>query len=79
MSLIEQGTTLPRKIFILFHVHLTNKEKTAFSNSNGLYQVKVMPFELSNTPAAIERLKEQVLKGLEWEICLVYPDDIIVM
>lgn len=56
-----------------------DKEKTAFSASNGLWQFKVMPFGLCNAPATFERLMEQVLRGLNWKTCLVYLDDIIVM
>lgn len=56
-----------------------DKEKTAFSVGNGLWQFKVMPFGLCNAPATFERLMEYVLRGLHWKICLLYLDDIIVM
>ena len=55
-----------------------DKEKTAFSTSQGLYQFQVMPFGLTNSPATFERLMENVLRGLQWEECLIYMDDIIV-
>ena len=55
-----------------------DQEKTAFSTSLGLYEFKVMPFGLVNAPASFERLMETVLRGLQWEECLVYMDDIIV-
>ena len=35
-------------------------------------------FGLCNAPATFERLIEAVLRGLPWDICLVYLDDIIV-
>ena len=59
-------------------VHPDDREKTAFVTMQGLYQFKVMPFGLANAPATFERLMERVLAGLQWEICLVYLDDIMV-
>lgn len=55
-----------------------DKEKTAFATSLGLYQFTVMPFGLTNSPSTFERLMEDVLRGLQWEECLLYLDDIIV-
>ena len=55
-----------------------DKEKTAFTTGQGLWQFLVMPFGLSNAPATFERLMEQVPVGLPWTTCLVYLDDIIV-
>ena len=37
-----------------------------------------MPFGLANAPATFSRLMEMVLRGINWERCLVYLDDIIV-
>lgn len=55
-----------------------HKEKTAFSTSLGLFHFKVMPFGLCNSPSTLSRLLEDVLRGLQWEECLLYMDDIIV-
>ena len=55
----------------------SDKEKTAFATSMGLYQFTVMSFGLANAPSTFERLMENVLRGLQWEICLLYMDDII--
>ena len=37
-----------------------------------------MPFGLCNAPATFERHMELVSAGLNWKICLIYLDDIIV-
>jgi hypothetical protein len=56
-----------------------DKHKTEFTTGRGLFQFKVMPFGLCCAPATFERLMEIVLAGLNWDICLVYLDDIIIM
>jgi hypothetical protein len=38
-----------------------------------------MPFGLKGAPAPFERLMETVLAGLQWDICLIYLDDVIVL
>lgn len=38
-----------------------------------------MPFGLCNTPATFQRFIDRILAGLQWETCLVYLDDIIVL
>jgi len=55
-----------------------DKEKTAFSVGNGLWQFRVMPFGLCNAPATFERVMEQVLQEFISKICLVYLDDVII-
>ena len=59
-------------------LHPDDKGKTAFCTQGGLYQFNVMPFGLASAPATFERLMERVLSGLNWKVCLVYLDDIIV-
>ena len=53
-------------------------DKTAFCTTEGLFEFKVMPFGLSNSPVTFQRLMDAVLAGLQWSNCLVYLDDIII-
>ena len=55
-----------------------DKEKTAFTIQEGLFEFNVMPFGLCNTPATFQRLMDLTLAGMLWTECLVYLDDIII-
>lgn len=59
-------------------VDTQDKQKTAFTTRRGLFEFSVMPFGLCNAPGTFERLMETVLRGLQFEMCLIYLDDIIV-
>ena len=59
-------------------MHPESKEKTAFISHAGLYQFNVLSFGLTNAPPQFQRLMSRVLHGLEWKVCLVYMDDIII-
>ena len=52
--------------------------KTAFVTKYGHYEYTTMPFGLTNAPGTFQRLMELTLSGLQWNICLIYIDDIIV-
>ncbi|GBM23206.1 Transposon Ty3-I Gag-Pol polyprotein [Araneus ventricosus] len=56
-----------------------DREKTAFTTGQGLWQFEVIPFGFCYAPATFERLMETVLRGLSSEACLVYLDDIIIV
>ena len=55
-----------------------DREKTAFLTKDGLFQFKVLAFGLCNAPRTFERLMECVLRGLQWEKCILYLDDVLV-
>ncbi len=55
-----------------------NIDKTAFVTCQGLFHFTVMPCGLCNAPAMFEWLMEFILSGLNWKICLIYLDDVIV-
>ena len=52
------------------------KEVSAFATPNGLYQCKVMPFGMKNSPATFQRLVNNVICGLDG--CDAYIDDVII-
>ena len=52
------------------------KEVSAFVTPNGLYQYKVMPFGMKNSPATFQRLINMVIAGLD--DCDAYIDDAII-
>ena len=52
--------------------------KTAFSTKYGLFDFTTMPFGLMTAPATYQQLMELALSGLQWSLCLVYLDDVIV-
>ncbi len=54
-----------------------DREKSACVPPQGrLYEFMVMPFGLSGAPSTFQRIA--TLAGLQWEICLIYLDDVIV-
>ena len=54
-------------------------DKTTFITRKGAFKFKVLPFGLCNAPAVFQRLMNLVMRGLTWEACLVFLDDIVVM
>ena len=57
-----------------------DREKTSFAVPGiGTFMFKVMCFGLKNAPSSFSRLMEVVLRQLQFDKCLVYLDDIIVL
>ena len=58
-------------------VAVADVPKTAFVTYRGLFEFTALPFGLTNAPATFQRLMKRVLRGLTFEHCLVYLDDIL--
>jgi hypothetical protein len=54
------------------------RSKTAFTTPDGLWEFTRLPQGLKNSPSVFQRLMNQTLGSLRWDICLAYLDDIIV-
>ena len=55
-----------------------DQEKTAFSTPDGHWHFNRLPQGLKNSPAVFQRLMNQTLGSLRWDISLAYLDDVIV-
>ena len=54
-----------------------DKPKTAFVTRDGLFEYQTMPFGLCNGTSSFQHCMELVLRGLQWDILLIYLDDVI--
>jgi hypothetical protein len=63
----------------LHDLHTDDEQKTAFSTGQMLWQFTIMPFGLCNAPATSERLMETALRGLTYDSCFVYLNDVVVI
>ena len=59
-------------------LHPDDKQKTAFSTPEELFEFNVMLFGLCNAPATFQHIMDSVLAGLQWSSCLVYVDDVVI-
>ena len=59
-------------------VHPKDRHKTAFVTRRGSYQFRVLPFGLCNSPSTFSRMMSIVMVEFNFEICLIYLDDVIV-
>ncbi|KAE8990705.1 hypothetical protein PR001_g21420 [Phytophthora rubi] len=55
-----------------------DRDKTGFVTRRGLFRFVRMPFGLANAPGTFQRMMDAVLRGLTWQSCLVYLDDVII-
>jgi len=53
-------------------------DKTSFVVRSGTYRFRRVPFGLCNAGATFQRVMDLALRGLNFDMCLVYLDDIIV-
>lgn len=63
-----------------YQVEMSSEDipKTAFNVEHGHFEFLRMPMGLKNSPSTFQRVMDNVLRGLQNVICLVYLDDIIV-
>ena len=64
------------KGFFQIPLHPECRQYTAFATPRGLYQYKVLPFGLTNSPAVFNRAMRQVLHGIEG--VEMFVDDVLI-
>jgi len=57
---------------------IEDADKTSFVVRSGTYRFRRVPFGLCNAGSTFQRVMDLALKGLNFDMCLVYLDDIIV-
>ena len=55
-----------------------DQEKTAFVTQDGLYQFRVLPMGLMNSPATFQRIMNNILGHNRWDYVVIYLDDILI-
>ena len=56
----------------------TDIEKTTFTTKSGHYEFIRLPFGLNGGSATFQKMMSQILSGLNWRICLIYLDDVLI-
>ena len=55
-----------------------DQEKTAITTKYGLFEYTKLPFGLCSAPSTFQRCMEMIFLGVQWEMLLIYLDDLIV-
>jgi len=58
-------------------MHEDDANKTTFIVRTGTYRFRRVPFGLCNAGSTFQRVMDLALNGLNFNMCLVYLDDII--
>ena len=66
------------KAFHQVPIKESDKMKTSFVTPDGTWAYETMSMGLVNAPACFQRLMDKVLGSLNWQICMVYMDDIVI-
>ena len=59
-------------------IKVSDIPKSAFCTKYGLYEYLTMPVGMTNSKAVFQLLMELTLGSLQWHICLIYLDDVLV-
>ena len=59
-------------------IHSSDKDKTTFVTSHGMFRFNVMPQGLTNAPSSFQRIMYDLLVSKRWDFCLVYIDDVLI-
>ncbi|KFM59076.1 Retrovirus-related Pol polyprotein from transposon 17.6, partial [Stegodyphus mimosarum] len=74
-----EGRVIEQQIDDKVEIHPDDREKTAFTTGQGLWQLEVIPFGICNGPATFKHFMETVSKCPSYEACLIYLDDILIV
>jgi len=59
-------------------MHPDDADKTSFDTRTGTYRFKRVPFGLCNAGSTFQRVMDLACRGMNFDLCLVYLDDIVV-
>lgn len=71
------STIDPQKGYHQIDVDQADKRKTAFITRYGYFEFIRMTFGLDGVPGTFRRALKCVIKGLQWNMLLIYLDDVI--